>query len=146
MIRDDLSDFKRVLLEKSQNDQMIMSGPLGHFTKTPETEAVYLAGGIGITPFMSMMRTHSDASATLIYSALGTHLFKDEIESFNHIDTQFVSGVVPTQKAIHDTIKAQPKATYYLVGSSGFLKGVESFIIDKGIDKSQIKRDTFSGY
>lgn len=50
--------FKRGLEAASLNTEIALDGPFGYFTlhHNPAKPAVFLAGGIGITPFSSMLR------------------------------------------------------------------------------------------
>src|SRR5713226_5716843 len=50
--------FKRVLKGASAGKEVELRGPAGQFTLPPgeAAPAVFLAGGIGITPFVSMLR------------------------------------------------------------------------------------------
>src|ERR1700722_6626379 len=51
------SDFKKELLKLHENQEIKIFGPMGQFfiDETSEKEHVFLAGGIGITPFHSMI-------------------------------------------------------------------------------------------
>jgi glycine betaine catabolism B len=53
-------------------DHTTLRGPFGTFTMRGEKKVCYLAGGVGITPFMSMLRwirdTNPDVEAVLFYS------------------------------------------------------------------------------
>ena len=62
--------FKRVLRSAAPGIQVKIDGPSGSFTlhRKPEKPAVFLAGGIGITPFLSIIRqTEHDAAPHHIY-------------------------------------------------------------------------------
>lgn len=61
------------MLDMRINDKVIFDGPHGNFyPENPTNNIVMLAGGIGITPFFSiiknMIKSGSDAKITLIYS------------------------------------------------------------------------------
>jgi predicted ferric reductase len=70
---------------------MYLDGPYGHFTYTrhPAFGYVFIAGGIGITPVMSMLRTLAADEDTrplcLIYVArdLGRVVFREELETLS---------------------------------------------------------------
>jgi ferredoxin-NADP reductase len=51
--------FKRILKHAEPGTELAWDGPYGSFLlhKNAEKPAVFLAGGIGITPFMSMIKT-----------------------------------------------------------------------------------------
>jgi ferredoxin-NADP reductase len=52
------STFKRLLATLPMGTSLTLDGPMGSFTlhKNPSKAAVFLAGGIGITPFRSILR------------------------------------------------------------------------------------------
>lgn len=52
------SAFKRVFATVSLGTEVQLEGPMGSFTlhKNPSKPAIFLAGGIGITPFRGMLR------------------------------------------------------------------------------------------
>jgi len=68
------SDYKRALAALAPGASARIDGPFGSLTlhRNKARAAVFIAGGIGITPFMSMLRDAREAGAeraiTLIYS------------------------------------------------------------------------------
>lgn len=56
--RDSGSGFKRTLLELPRGSLVEIEGPFGHFVlpRDASRPLVFIAGGIGITPFLSMIR------------------------------------------------------------------------------------------
>ncbi len=52
------SDFKRALLELKENDEIKIFGPMGNFIfdETNTKPQIFIAGGIGITPFHSILQ------------------------------------------------------------------------------------------
>ena len=55
-LREPLSGFKSKLDELQPGDPLTMRGPFGHFyISEPEVGAIFVAGGIGITPFRSLI-------------------------------------------------------------------------------------------
>jgi len=65
--------FKQALARLRPGDQAELYGPLGGFLLDRQRPAVFLAGGIGITPFRGMLRYAIDSGDTeprlLLYSA-----------------------------------------------------------------------------
>ncbi|MGH8742067.1 MAG: ferredoxin--NADP reductase, partial [Burkholderiales bacterium] len=64
--------FKRALKALPEGAGVKLTGPIGRFTLDAARPAVFLAGGIGITPFMSMLRQaaseRSSQPLRLLYS------------------------------------------------------------------------------
>jgi ferredoxin-NADP reductase len=65
--------FKQALSRLTPGALAEVYGPLGSFLYDPDRPAVFLAGGIGITPFRGMLRYAADSKSTserrLLYSA-----------------------------------------------------------------------------
>ena len=55
-ISDDPSDFKKAMLELKQGMKVSMSGPVGAFYLKDNSPSLLIAGGIGITPFRSIVK------------------------------------------------------------------------------------------
>ena len=85
----ELGDFTTSIKNLSQGQRVYVDGPYGAFSvdRHPHSQAfVFIAGGIGITPMMSMLRTLAERgnsrSLTLIYAnkTLEAVTFLEEIE------------------------------------------------------------------
>lgn len=65
--------FKQALARLQPGEPAVVYGPLGFFLLDPERPGVFLAGGIGITPFRGMFRFAADTGdpqpRRLLYSA-----------------------------------------------------------------------------
>ena len=59
------SDFKKELLKLHENQEIKIFGPMGQFIldENSEKEHVFLAGGIGITPFHSMIAHEAEKNS-----------------------------------------------------------------------------------
>ena len=55
-IGDNPSDYKKAMLELKQGMKVKMSGPIGSFYLKDNNPALLIAGGIGITPFRSILK------------------------------------------------------------------------------------------
>ena len=79
--------------ELKEGDHVTLRGPFGTFTMQGEKKVCYLAGGVGITPFMSMLRwirdTHQTTEATLFYSCKVKEqfLWREELEQMTKTHT-----------------------------------------------------------
>jgi predicted ferric reductase len=85
----ELGDFTASIKKLSEGERVYVDGPYGAFSvdRHPNSQAfVFIAGGIGITPMMSMLRTLADRGdtrpLTLIYAnrTLEAATFLEEIE------------------------------------------------------------------
>lgn len=81
-------DFTVSIGKTQPGDTVLVDGPFGRFSYVlhpNERELVFIAGGIGITPLMSMLRhirdTHAERSVTLLYANTSEEdiAFRDEL-------------------------------------------------------------------
>ncbi|MFH0992981.1 MAG: FAD-dependent oxidoreductase [bacterium] len=146
------SDFKRCLLELNPGDRVSMKAPLGEFILDASRLAVFIAGGIGITPIRSMLfsnlRNVGRRNDVLIYSELeANYPFREELEKLSGLETLFAADIEPTQKVIIQTVeKRQNDAVYYLSGSPGFIRSITALLEAHGIQSESIRFDVFVGY
>ncbi len=50
--------FTQTAKELKPGDEILIDGPFGNFIPKPEKDLVFIAGGVGITPFMSIIKDH----------------------------------------------------------------------------------------
>lgn len=146
------SDFKDKMLSLEPGDLMTMNAPRGAFTYDDHQPAVFIAGGIGITPIRSMLlckkRIEASLPDTLIYSELEScYPFRKEIETIDGLEIQYAADVAPTQALIRNVADAKANTCfYYLSGSPGFVNGITALLEEEGIDEDHIRHDVFVGY
>jgi len=101
--------FKQALARLQPGETADVYGPLGMFLFDGSRPSVFLAGGIGITPFRGMLRyaadTGSSASKRLLYSARVPEefIFRAELDELSRTHSEFrVQYTVtrPTESAL----------------------------------------------
>lgn len=161
------SAFKKSLQEFAEGTQVEVSVPSGSFVLPINTSKplVFIAGGIGITPFMSMTRyVHENQLSyqiTLIYSNRDkkSTAYLEELQnmakdnpSFKLIPTmtQDESWTREKRRIDADFIKSyltEPNLyTYYLAGSPQMVEAVFSTLQQAGVEPANIISENFSGY
>lgn len=160
--------YKRVLDQLPVGATIKLAGPAGNFVlhHEPAIPAVFIAGGIGITPFYSMI-AHAYAqqspqslhlfygNTTLENTAFLTDLrhFAAENPHFHLIPTleqapadwQEERGrITPDMLMRHLTDIHQP--IYYICGSPAMVKGVQAMLEAMGIAADKIRAEDFPGY
>lgn len=164
------SDFKNALVAMSEGETVQLVGPLGSFALDGDCtrSAVFLAGGIGITPFLSMIRhaTHigSKKPITLFYSnrTPADAAMLEELQSLSVANPNF--QLVATMSDLEEEdvwsgetgwidlamlkrhIPDVSKPEFYAVGPSGFVKGMTEMLQNAGVDASNLNVENFSGY
>ena len=85
----ELGDFTRTIKDTRIGEKVFVDGPYGSFTIDRHDHArafIFIAGGVGITPFMSMLRTLADRNETrpvaLFYANRDSEsvIFREELE------------------------------------------------------------------
>jgi predicted ferric reductase len=114
-----VGDFTATIRQTQPGDKVSVEGPFGRFSYTlhpQDKNFVFLAGGIGITPLMSMLRhmrdTQADISVLLIWGnkSEADIIFKEDLEAM-------AAGEKPRLQVVH--ILSQPGADWS--GEKGYL-------------------------
>lgn len=163
------SAFKRVLKDLPIGTEIEMDAPYGDFTlhKTESTPAVFIIGGIGVTPVRSMIAqaTHDKTShkITLIHSnkTPADAPFTKDFEKLAEENPNFTfipafSDDAPENfegekgRVDADMIKRHVKDTnapiYYLSGPEGMVKAMRSLLVEMDVNEDNIKTEEFAGY
>jgi ferredoxin-NADP reductase len=165
------SALKRSLAEAPQGAPVSLFGPAGCFTlhEDPGTPAVFVAGGIGITPFRSIL--HDAASRglahpiTLIYSnrtpsgaAFYAELLglAERLPSLRFLPTMTgAEGSAPPWTGerrmvnadfLRDVIGDVTSPIFYLAGPPGLVAAVSKAVLETGADPAHVKSEEFEGY
>lgn len=142
------SRYKQRLDGLQPGDHLTVWGPVLDFIFQDEpAEYVFLAQGIGITPFRSLL-VHANAVKLPVTTTL-IHVEADE-HTFHALTSQLAtkSFYPTTPEAFTQTIKdtLNPQAAYYLSGSPRFVGATKQTLRSLGLKRSQIRTDSFLGY
>lgn len=161
-------DFTATIGQTRPGDRAAIEGPFGRFSYTfrpRERNLVFIAGGIGITPLMSMLRhlrdTAADANVLLLYGnkTEADIVFRGELE-------EMAGGERPRLRVVHvlsrpgagwqgeagyvDRAKIERLAgdrlvgnTYYVCGPPPMARGVIAALRDLGVPGSRIEYERF---
>jgi ferredoxin-NADP reductase len=162
------SAFKRSLAELPVGTEVEVEPPKGTFVLPDDTSRplVFVAGGIGITPFRSMLRYIEDERlahrVTLIYSSRSraSAAFLDELEAIERANPNVRLIVTMTEdeawpgerrRIDADFLRDQldgglNEASFMVAGPPGFAKAVSAELEQAGVDPALIATDSFSGY
>jgi ferredoxin-NADP reductase len=149
-------------------DELELRGPIGGWFvwRSDQTEPVQLiAGGSGIVPLMSMIRSRVSASSTapfrLLYSVRqpGDIFYRTELEALSATSPFVITHYAFTRVAPKDwprpsgridqnliasaTWPATIGATCYLCGSAGFVESVADLLSRAGNGQDKIKTERF---
>lgn len=154
-IKDNPSDFKKAMLELKQGMTMGMSGPLGSFNADNDRPAVLIAGGIGITPFRSIIKQIESAENPntkpihLLYmDSEKSFIFKEELDASKaSINTAYLDSRDNLQQEIDKLSNLyQNNAQYLIAGPKSMADSIADYLLKSNISKKNIKKDAFYGY
>jgi ferredoxin-NADP reductase len=150
------STFKKTLKALEIGAEVEAINPEGDFVLPDNLKQplVFVAGGIGITPFRSMLKYAADKKldldVQLIYAAktVDEFAFKAELESTGLRPTYVVTdqdGLL-TGKRIQTLAGGLDGKLVYLSGPEPMVKDFRSQLLDLSVPGGQIKIDDFPGY
>lgn len=163
--------FKRVLGKASPGLEVRIDGPSGSFVlhRKAERPAVLLAGGIGITPFLSMIRQAAYEQAShqiyLFYSNRRPedcpflevlaetakqnprfHLIATMTKmKDSHRDWTGETGFV-SKEMLRKHLPAIQGPIFYLAGPPAMVAAMRSILAAAQVDEDDIRTEEFSGY
>ncbi|MDI6722949.1 MAG: FAD-binding oxidoreductase [Candidatus Aenigmarchaeota archaeon] len=160
------SEYKKTLEAAKIGDVFDIKGPYGTFLLNESMDAIMIAGGIGITPFRSMIRYAAakrlHIKITLIYSSKTPEdiAFRKEIEELEKQNKNLI--VIHTITRPEESIerwrgrtgridkemivgmKNWKGSAFYVCGPPAMVDSVVSLLKEAGVP--QIKTEKFGGY
>lgn len=165
------SAFKRVFAALPPGSELKLEGPMGSFMlhKNPAKAAVFLAGGIGITPFRSIIRQAtkeklphqlylfysnrrpedaafldelqdlSQSSAHLIFIATMTEIGKSERSWTGE------RGFIDREMLVKHFCDIN-EPTYYVAGPPAMVSAMQQMLTKAGVEEDNIRIEEFGGY
>ena len=160
---DKSSSFKKALWLLKPGDEVSISDPMGDFVmpKLNQTPLIFVAGGIGITPFISMLNWISDTSEERPIKLLhGVRREEDIIfqDTFNKAKIHTTITVSEpssawggergriTAEMILGLEKPDDNTLIYVSGPEPMVEALENDLKKAGIKASQLVLDFFPNY
>lgn len=162
------SAFKRSLVELAVGAEVEVEQPKGSFVLPEETDRpyVFIAGGIGITVFRSMLRYIAEEDlphrVTLVYSNRDREstAFLDELLELERANPNLRIVLTMTDDPEWEGEKRRIDAgflrdhlgedlgsfTYLLAGPPAMVEAMEGTLREAGVADEQIRPERFSGY
>lgn len=164
------SPFKRRLGAMKPGETVDLEGPEGTFVLEPGRPAVMLAGGIGVTPFRSMLRYATDSRLekplVLVYSSRTPEsiVFRDELGDLarrNHAIRLLHTITRPDDaktkwagrtgridgELLHEAMRGIRHPLVYIAGPPEFVRTSRTLLgAEIHLDAADIRTDEFDGY
>lgn len=163
------SSFKKTLFSLIPGDEIIASQIAGDFVlpENPNHKLVFLAGGIGITPFRSMIKylidTNQKRDIVLLYAAktekefvytdvffqtqkLGVRVFYT-ITDEKAVPQDWQGGIGRiTKEMLNSVVPDYRKRHFYISGPHNMVSSFENLLKELNIKSNQVKTDYFPGF
>ncbi len=163
--------FKRELARMALNTEVKIEGPGGNLTlhNNPSRTAVFLAGGIGVTPIRSiLLRAAKEKLPHRILFFFSNRRpedapFLEELTKLQQENPNY--KIIPTMtkmKESHQLWKGETgfinremlaqyasganSPIYYIVGPPAMVNGLHRMLNDSGVDDDDVRIEDFSGY
>lgn len=155
--RDTGSGFKRTLKELPENAPVNIEGPHGFFTLLQKSTdpLVFIAGGIGITPYLSMIRfadgKRLNLPMTLLYANRDKEsaAYLEELQMIANRNKFFTLknkfGIIDEQFILQN-VKNVQNCKWHIAGPPAMVDYVRNILSLLGIDSGKIYYEEFVGY
>jgi len=165
------SDFKKAFFNLSSAEKIKFYGPMGGFVLQDEDifDHVFLAGGIGITPFHSMItyvagkKLKIPITLFVSFSVPEEMVFYEELTNIakENQNIKIVYTITKpelsqkpwpgetgrfSEELIKKYISDITRPTYYIVGPPQMVEGTEKLLEQIGIAPEKVKVEQFIGY
>jgi ferredoxin-NADP reductase len=162
------SAFKRSLAELPVGTDVEVEPPKGSFAlpEDPSRPLVFVAGGIGITVFRSMLRNIQEQGlphrVTLIYSNRDrkSTAFLDELGELENANPNLRIVLTMTQdpgwegearkidsEFFRDYLgEGLGESTFLVAGPPGMVEGMQNALAEAGVDEENVIAERYSGY
>jgi ferredoxin-NADP reductase/YHS domain-containing protein len=151
------STFKRALSSLTLGGKLqLLEQPEGDFVwEDSDKPLIFVAGGIGITPFRSMLKQRANDSlpldVTLIYgNRTDAIVFKDELDNYVAKDSKFtvryVTGEPVTAAKLIELAPSLRSSLVYVSGPEPMVEALGGQLKAAGLPEVQLRQDFFPNY
>ena len=157
VFRDTGSGFKRTLVELPADTRVKIEGPHGFLTlpENPLLPLVFVAGGIGVAPYLSMIRFAAASSYGFPMMLLYANHNKERAAYLNELQRlasqskcfslRSKFGRIDDQFILHN-VKDVRQCTWYLAGPPAMVDYTRNLLSLLGADNGQVHYEEFTGY
>lgn len=146
------SSFKKAMLTLKPNDRVRAAHVAGNFTlpRNSQLPLLFIAGGIGITPFHSMIGALRDSrNIVLLYFANSEQefIYADDFQraEARGVRTQYLLGRL-TPDNLQEFVPDFSERVIYLSGPDPMVRSYVRLLTDLGVVRRHIHTDYFTGY
>ncbi|GAF63536.1 putative oxidoreductase [Bacillus sp. TS-2] len=152
-IKESPSDFKKALFHLKPDETVTLNGPVGSFYVKEDKPLYFIAEGIGITPFYSMLKHMSNQNND--YTMKINLLYVDKYDRFpfkNHLttlsqslplDIVYLTDASALSAQLKASVSEEKEVFYYLAGSKAFIYDKVNQLKQYNIPSKHIFKDSF---
>ena len=149
----DLGDYTENINEKlSIGEQALVEGPYGHFSSkyVKEQDQIWIAGGIGITPFLSLARDLHPNKVKLFWCVNDENeaVYKDEFEKISNDNPNFEFKIWSSKELGYLTVEKMEldnfNKGYLICGPSSLKENLMKQLKEKGVSSHNIYDEEFA--
>ncbi len=156
IFRKGISAFKQEILNRKKGDEVKIEGPYGFFNlpKNFSKEVVFVAGGVGIVPYLSILRDLADEKLsqkiTLLFANNNQEatVAKKELEKIaqnnEKISVYFKYGRI--DKKFIKKIKNKEEVLWHITGPPAMVMSIRQLLLEMEIKEEKIFSESFEGY
>lgn len=157
-------EFTHKLFAMEEGAKLECMGPMGHFMETLDTDTIMIAGGVGITPFLSTLRWARDFNITVhhfwLFLSNRTRdriVFEEELRELDKLENIHVIfsltrespkewdgelGHFDKEKLLK-YLGSFDKKTFYTCGPGRMVDAIIKLLIDAGVPPTMAKRESW---
>jgi predicted ferric reductase len=161
----ELGDFTSRIDRVAPGTTAFLEGPYGAFTLDPDAGgAVFIVGGVGVTPVMSILRTMLDTGdsrpAILIYGSPNWNevIFREELAELEEelrlrvvhvlehatVDWEGETGRIDEDLLCRHLPRDMPALEYFVCGPESMMDVVEPFLLERGVSLRRLNSERFN--
>lgn len=151
------SEFKKILASMPLGTTIEVNGPWGDVVLPDdgkERSYYFIAGGIGVTPFLSMIKYKTEqllpCDVSLLYFSDNPPLFKTDLENWAvesmHTRVLFVHERISPAVLKPKLLEDYASSIFFVAGPPGFVNSAMSALKDIGIPQQKIIHESYTGY
>ncbi|HEY1645098.1 MAG TPA: FAD-dependent oxidoreductase [Candidatus Saccharimonadales bacterium] len=151
-IGDKASSFKKTLDKLKVGDHLDISDPMGDFVLPKDSllPLIFVAGGIGITPFLSIaeyLRSTGEKRQIHLFYAVSDMAEALNLAKYSSVlgSQRLILGQLSAQ-LIYDEAQKLNNPLIYISGPEHMVEGLNKGLEDLGVDKTRLIGDFFPGY
>lgn len=144
------SPYKKAMFALSGGDSVELIKVKGEtfLPQDAERPAVLIAGGIGVTPFRSIMfdvhERDLGTKLTLVHVARDAHLYEKELTELSFPQHRIQRGGI--ENTLEKVVAENTEALFFIAGPPPFIAHVQKTLLELGVSEFSLRASKFTGY